>query len=257
MSGERVQFHKTTYIMLKTIPFFRAASVILILMLGFSYAHAQGYQNYDDGFRVGASVNYGGIYYASEGDFLNDIWSNSLGYQVHVLYGFRLSSLFSLSTGATLFANRYGFKEQKNAVIGDFGEPTGGYIVSSMTGSAGTTYVGLPVNFIVRPLGNKSLYVLAGTEISYKITHSNGTIKTTLVEGDDEHILFDERYDIPERSHDTMLFLNLGIGYSFGPASLPLNIEFGARQALTPFMSGENFINSWIRTFSLSASYGF
>lgn len=236
-------------------------SVLLVLLFAFglSDVYAQETQNIEDGFRLGASVNYGGIYYESNSDLLNDIWSSSLGYQFHALYGYRISSLFSLNTGATLFINRYSFDEQRTPATNEQGEPTGNFIRSSMTGSVVTSYIGLPVNFIIRPLGNKSLYALVGPEVSYKVAHSNGTIKTVFeTESEEENEeLFEEVYDIPERSKNTLLFVNLGIGYSFDANFIPLNIEIGAKQALTPYMSGDNFITSWIRNFSLTASYHF
>ena len=127
-----------------------------------------------------------------------------------------------------------------------------------MTGAVGTTYIGLPVNLIIRPLGNKSFYALIGPELSYKVAHSNGTIKTVFETESEEHeVLFEEAYDIPERSNNTQLFVNFGIGYSFDANFIPLNIEIGVKQALTPYMSGDNFINSWMRNFSLTASYRF
>lgn len=240
-------------------PVYHSVILIFFWAFGISHAYAQDGQNYDNGLRIGASINYGGIYYESDGDFLNDIWSNSPGYQLHVFYGFSVSSLFSLNAGATLFVNRYRFDTQRNPATNEQGDPTGDFITSSMSGAVGTTYVGLPVNLIIRPLGNKSFYALIGPELSYKVAYSNGTITTVFeTESEEENeVLFVDAYDIPERSNNTQLFVNFGIGYSFDANFIPLNIEIGAKQAVTPYMSGDNFINSWIRNFSLTASYRF
>ena len=231
----------------------------LILIFGLSEGRAQVNHNFDDGLQIGASVNYGGKYFESNGDPLNDIWARSPGYQFHMLYGFELSPLFSINTGATLFFNRYSLDILRNPVTDANGEPTGDLIESSMDGTVGTTYVGLPLNLIVRPLGNKSLYITAGPELSYKVAHSNGTITSVYVNesGEFVELLFEDDYDLPEQSNSTILFINAAIGYSFDSDLFPINIEIGAKQAATPFKSGDDFITSRLRSFSFTASYRF
>ena len=139
--------------MIKLRPIYHSVLFVLFFAFGFSHGYAQDDQNYDDGFSLGASINYGGIYFERDGDALNDIWSSSPGYQFHALYGYKISSLFSLNTGATLFTNRFSFDEQRTPATNEQGDPTGNFIRSSMTGAVGTTYIGLPVNLIIRPYG--------------------------------------------------------------------------------------------------------
>ena len=62
---------------------------------------------------------------------------------------------------------------------------------------------------------------------------------------------------ISGRLGNTLLFVNAGVGYSFDSSSHPLDLEFGAKKAVRPYMSGDNFIKSWIRSFSLTVSYRF
>ena len=236
-------------------------SVLFILIFAFSFhkVSAQNSADFDDGFRVGATLNYGGIYYESNGGALNDIWSSSFGYEAHVLYGYNLSTIISIESGVHFFFNRYRFDEQRIPATNEQGNPTGDFIRSSMSGSVGTTYIGFPVNLIIRPLENRSFYALIGSELAYKIAQSNGIITTVFeTESEEENVvLFEDIYDIPERSNNTQLFVNIGIGYSFDTHYIPLNIQIGAKQALTPYMSGDNFIKSWLQNFSLTVSYRF
>jgi len=237
----------------------------LALLIGFTIifvgssiqVNAQQVKHFDNGISVGASINYGGIYYESNGSVLNDIWTNSLGYQFHVLYGYNISSVISLNTGAELFVNRYRFEEQRTPETDEQGQPTGDFFTASMKDAVGTTYISVPINLILRPLGNKSFYAVVGPDISFKIAHSNGTIITNFEtnSGENNQILFEESYVIPERSKSLLLFANLGVGYSFDTNLLPLNIEIGAKHSITPYMDGDNFITSWIRNLSFTLSY--
>jgi|GEM_PF-3972839 len=71
----------------------------------------------------------------------------------------------------------------------------------------------------------------------------------------DTFVMFEEPYNSPELTNDVLLFLNFGIGYSFDSDRFPLNIHIGMAQSVTPYMSADNFVRSWIRNFSLTASY--
>lgn len=239
----------------KAVNFLIICSIIIVCCS--IQSKAQQIRHFDSGINIGVSINYGGIYYENSGNTLNDNWSNSYGYQFHMLYGYKISSALAMNTGAKLFVNRYKYVEQRNPETTELGEPTGNFISTSMAGTIGSTYIGIPVNLIIRPIGNKSFYTMVGPEISHKVSHSNGTLKT-VIETDaeeDNEVIIEEAYDIPERSNNTLLFVNVGLGYSFDTKSIPLNIELGVKQAVTPYMSGDNFISSWMRNLSVTVSY--
>ena len=243
--------------MINPMPIQLPVLFVLTFVFSLPQLNAQQSANFDDGFRAGATINYGGIYYEGNGGSLNDIWSNSYGYEAHVLYGYNLSSWVSVESGINFLVNRYRFDDQRTPVTSNQGEPSGSFIKTSMEGAVGTTNLGLPVNFIIRPIKNKAFYAVVGPEISYKIAHSNGTIITVYETKSDEDnmILFQIAYDIPEQSNNTLLSVNAGVGYSFDSSSLPLNIEFRAKQSITPYVGGDDFITSWIRNLSLTISY--
>jgi hypothetical protein len=220
-------------------------------------ADAQESRAYDTGFSIGAAINYGGIYFESDGDFLNEIWENSFGYQFHVMYGYTISPVISLNGGVELFINRYNYVEQRSPETNQQGEPSGNYYSFSMQDEVGTTYLTLPLNFIVRPLQNKSYYAVVGPDISFKVAHKNSIINVYREDesGQNRELEFEQSYDTPEQSRNTLLFVNAGLGYSIDSARLPLNIEIKAKHAIHPYMDGENFIKSWVRNVSFGLSY--
>jgi hypothetical protein len=238
----------------KTPPLTVLVAVILSLAI---QAFAQQGKHPDKGFSIGASLNYGGIYFERDGSFLNDLWTNSPGYQFHVLYGYNISSVFSLNTGAEIIVNRYDFKEQRTPETNEQGQATGNFFTTSMNDAVGTTYLRLPVNLIVRPLANKSFFAAVGPDVSFKVSHKNGILITRYASDSDEtnENQFEDTYDIPERSRGTMFFLNAGLGYSINSNTLPLTVQLGARQSITPYMDGDDFITSWIRNLSFTISY--
>jgi len=208
---------------------------------------------------VAATLNYGGIYFSSDGNMLNDVWSSSPGFQLEVLFGYHLTPSVSLSSGASLFFNRYQFEEQIQPFTDEQGEPTGDIGRTSMDGTVGTTYLGVPAHFTFRLFGNKSFYVLAGPELAFKVGHKNGTF-TSVYEhaaNNETELMFSEIYNNPENSGDIQVFINLGIGYSIDSPSFPLDFHLGAKQAVMHYMGGDNFINTWIRNFSFTAAYRF
>lgn len=241
----------------RSIQFLILSSIVLVFNI--YQVNAQQSRHFDDGFSVGASINYGGIHYeGSDGSYVNDFWSNALGYQVHVLYGYRFSSLFSLQSGIELFVHRYTYDDLNMPETTYEGESTGNFVRSKMKeSSVGTTYLSLPINLKIRPISYKSFYAVIGPEISAKIAHSNGTLVTNLETDSGEVIvtLYEMYYDIPERSRNTLISANAGIGYSFISSLSPLSVELRAKHSITPFLDGDDFITSRIRSFSLSISY--
>jgi hypothetical protein len=220
-------------------------------------ANARQSHHFGDGFRAGASLNYGGIYFERDGFGLNDIWLYSTGYQFHMDYGIYISSILSLRPGIELFVHRYELDELTSPETNPLGEPTGSIFRSSMDGPVGTTYLSLPVFLIIRPFGNKSVFAVAGPDISFKIAHKNGVLTTIRESGEQANgeVFFVDAYDIPERSAGTILSLNAGIGYSLDARLLPLDIEIRAKHSVTPYMGGDDFIDRWIRSLSFSVSY--
>jgi len=144
----------------------------------YSDSYAQTNSDFDSGFQIGVSLNYGGIFFESEFSSLNDLWDFSIGSQFHVLYGFKLSPLFSVQTGANFLVHRYRLGDIRQPETNELGATTGNFINTSMSNDAGTSYIGVPVNLIVRPLTNKSFYALLGTNIAFKVAHKNATITT-------------------------------------------------------------------------------
>lgn len=219
--------------------------------------NAQQSIHFDNGIIIGAAINYGGIYFESDGEILNDIWESSFGYQFQVVYCYNISPVISLTAGLELFVNRYKFVEQRSPETNVLGEPTGNFFTTSMKDEVGTTYLTLPLNLIIRPIQNKSFYAIIGPDISFRVAHKNGTANSYFVtdSGQDKELWFEETYDIPERSRNTLIFANVGLGYSLDSKLLPLNIELRAKNSITPYMDGDNFIKSWIRNVSFSLSY--
>lgn len=221
---------------------------------------------FDDGLGIGASLSFGGQNFESEYSMINDFYTNSVGYGLHLRYGYALSPLFSLNTGASLFVNRYSTGEERGSFTNETGEPTGPESFTSMAGTAGTTYAGLPINLVIRPLRNKSFYATLGPEFGFKVAHNNDIITTRIDpvpqegdpywgEVDEDGVLFVVQYDNPERSRNAMLFVNAGLGYSLDAAALPLDVALILRQAVTTYMDGDDYINSWLRHMTVSVTY--
>ena len=222
--------------------------------------------NFDSGFNFGVSVNYGGLYFDNEFSNFNDFYKSSVGYGFHVLYPYSLSPVFSLSTGVTVFVNRYSAGENRGIFTDESGEPTGTESVTTMAGTAGTTYAGLPVNLVIRPLANKSIYATIGPEVGYRVAHNNDAFTTRLDPvpeegdpywgmGDEDGVISVVSYINPEQSRRINLFVNAGFGYSFDEDALPLDITLGVRQAVTTYMGDDNFIDSWLRHLTFTVSY--
>lgn len=211
--------------------------------------------NYEEGFRFGASMNYGRIYFESDGSFLNDLWKPSPGYQFHILYEYHVSNVFSVSSGIGIFVHRYRFEEQRTPETDSMGNPTGFFATLSMRNTVGTTYLQLPLHLAMRPFANKSLYVTAGPDLALKLSHKNGTLVSRSDSSHENPILFEDLYNTPERSNVVLFFINVGIGYSLDSRVLPMNIHLGAKQSITPYMDGDNFLTSRIRNISVTFSY--
>jgi len=241
----------------------QSALVLFVIAFVFVFSlpqllQAQQLRGFDDGLRIGASLNFGNTYFESDYSSANDDWSGAAGYQTHLLYGYSLSSLFAVESGVQVFVNRYRFEDSEMIRTNEMGEEIGVFAVMSMDETVGTTYLGLPVNLIMRPLGNRSFYALLGPEISLKVAHKNGTIVTEVVDetGDFDNLEIPPfTYDPPAQSNSSVLFVNAALGYSFDSHALPLNIELGARQAVTPYISGGDYINRWMRNASFTVSY--
>ena len=221
------------------------------------------YHDFDEGFSIGASVNYGGKYFESDSGGLNDFWSSAIGFGLHFTYSYPLSPAFALGTGSTLFVNRYTFEEQRMPWTDETGQPTGPEIVASMDGAASTTYIGLPVNLVIRPLSDRSFFLALGPEVGFRVGYRNGTIITREDPPGDgtengngfDGAIFDENYDVPEQSEDLVLFVNAGLGYSIDSLRFPLDISLGLRQSATNYITEDNFADTWLRHLTFTVSY--
>lgn len=252
-----------------------AAALLMVMSFGAESAMAQ-LQNtqqaniaessiFDNGLRIGASINYGGPFFDSEFSQTNDFFTNSTGFGLQALYGFSLNSMFSVSSGITFFVNRYSSDEDFSPFTNEAGEPLGTGAITSMEGTAATAYAGVPVNLVVRPLPNKSFYAVLGPEIGFRIAHKNDMIVSRIDPipeegdpfGDENGIISSTEYKNPELSRKTILFINAGLGYSLPSASLPLDFSLGIKQSLVTYVDREDYINSWLRHATLSVSYRF
>lgn len=216
---------------------------------------AQTTERMHSGFRLGASLNYSELYFDKEVDALNDIWGASPGYQVHFLYEHAVSKRISVLTGLELISNRYKYNDLSFRGTNDFGEPNDNLTTSRMDNSVGVTYLGLPVHVWIYPLKSRSMYFIAGPDLSFKIGHQNSRIRMRSY-SDDELIFYNvEPYTIPERSRDLMVFASAGMGYRLDSAQFPIDIQIKARHSITTFMADESFLDHWVRSAMVTVSY--
>lgn len=233
-------------------------SLFLFLSLGFFLIPTRPIQAQSSLFeklKVGASANYNTLHYKSEGDFLNDIISYGFGFQNHVLINHDLTDKFSLQTGFEYFFYTYEIEDRTLQQTEPNGETTGNYYINSMTESFSTSYLTLPVRIHYHPFSNQ-VYFTAGPEFSYKIGYSKGLHETVLFSANGERLQesYSNEYDVPELANDFLVSGIAGVGYNLNHV-VPLTMEFKAKHSITPYLSGGNYIKSWIRSFSLSVSY--
>jgi hypothetical protein len=210
-----------------------------------------------DGLSFGIAINHGGKYFESDADFLNDIWSGSVGFEFRVLWEHRFSSGATLGTGLQFITNRYILDDQIQQATNELGLPTGRIGTSTMDKPAGTAYLGVPLQVRFRPFGNQMIYAFAGTDLALKIASTNRDVvfQWEPIADESPEIVFVDDYNVPELSRDIMVFANAGIGLSLPTEVLPLNIELGLRQSITPYMDRADYFTTWLRTFTLGVSY--
>jgi hypothetical protein len=208
----------------------------------------------DERLSLGIAVNYGGKYFESDGDMLNDIWSSGYGYEIRALWNFPITPEATLNTGLQLLVNRYRFDEQLTPETNEVGLPTGRIGILSMNKAVGTTYLGIPLRISFQPLSNAFFYAFAGTDLALKIASQNGSLRFRWDVPSDEDI-FADNYDVPELSRNLMVFAHAGVGVSLPEQPLPINIELGVRQSVTPYMDREDFFTTWLRSFTLAITY--
>ncbi len=230
-----------------------------ILLASTNVALSQSTDITRGGFRLGASLNYSELVFDKEVDALNDVWGASPGYQVHVLFEFPVSKRISLLSGLELISNRYKYIDSSTQATNNQGEPTSDRIIIWMKKTAGVTYLGLPVHVHVYPLKSRSLYLIAGPELAFKIGHQNSTLNTRFENESGDEVWFQHSldYDIPERSRDLMVFASAGVGYRLDSKRFPIDIQLKARHSITTFMADKSFIDHWVRSAMVTVSYGF
>ena len=216
----------------------------------------QAQNNLFENLEVGASLNYSTLHYESDGDVLNDIISYDFGFQIHALINQDLSEKFILQSGLEYFFYTYEFEDQIIQQTGPNGGATGNYYKNSMTESFSTSYLTVPIRIQYHPFSNYPIYFTAGPEFSYKIGYSNGTYESVLYSENDERMQesYSDEYDVPESANDFLVSGIAGVGYNLYP-KVPLSIELKAKHSITPYLSGGNYIKSWIRSLSFSVSY--
>lgn len=236
--------------MLKRIPLFLFLSLGLLFM---PIQSIQAQSSIFDKLEIGASANYNTLHY--DGDVLNDIISYDYGFQLHVLINHVLSEKFILQSGFEYFYYTYEFKNQTIQQTNPNGGFTGNYYKNFMAESFSTSYLTLPVRVQYHPFSSQ-FYFTAGPEFSYKIGFSNGTYESVLYSENDERLqeFYSDEYDVPESANDFLVSGIAGIGYNLNPV-VPVSIELKAKHSITPYLNGGNYIDSWIRSFSLSVSY--
>ncbi|MEX0856873.1 MAG: outer membrane beta-barrel protein [Balneolaceae bacterium] len=239
--------------MLKRISFFLFLPLSFLLMPGHSI-QAQG--SLIEKIEVGASLNYNTLHYESEIDVLNDFISFDFGFQIHALINQNISKRFILQSGLEYFFFTYEFEDQIFQQTEPNGGTTGNYYKNSMTENFNTSYLTLPIRIQYHPFSDQQIYFTAGPEFSYKIGYSNGTYKSVLYSDNDERLQesYSDEYDVPESANDFLVSGIAGIGYNLNPV-VPIAIEVKAKHSITPYLSGGNYIDSWIRSLSLSVSY--
>lgn len=213
--------------------------------------------NIEDNIQVGASVAYSTLHYDKDaGDVLNDIISYDAGFQLNALIAYDLSDQFSLQTGFEYFYFTYEFEDQISPETGSNGGTTGNYFKSSVTENFSTSYLTVPVRLQFHPLETVPLYITTGPDFSYKIGYDNGRYETVFYSENDEkqEVVFNGEYNLPEEANDFLMSAVAGLGYSFKEKN-PLTLELKGIHSITPYLSGGNYIDSWIRSVSLTIFY--
>lgn len=233
--------------------------ISLFLFLGLLFIPVRSIQaqnNLFENLEFGTSLNYSTLHYESDGDVINDIISYDFGFQIHALMNHDLSEKFKLQSGLEYFFYTYEFEDQIIQQTGPNGETTGNYYKGSMTESFSTSYLTVPIRIQYHPFSNHSIYFTAGPEFSYKIGYSNGKYESALYSENGERLQesYSDEYEVPETANDFLVSGIAGVGYNLKPI-VPLTIELKAKHSITPYLSGENYIKSWIRSLSLAISY--
>jgi hypothetical protein len=234
-------------------------SLFLFLSLGLLFIPMRSVQAQNSLFEnleVGASLNYSTLHYKSDGGFINDIISYDFGFQIHALMNRDISEKFILQSGLEYFFYTYEFEDQIIQQTGPNGGTTGNYYKNSMTENFSTSYLTVPIRIQYHPFSNHQIYFKAGPELSYKIGYSNGTYESVLYSENDERMQesYSDEYDVPESANDFIISGVAGIGCDLGSVA-PVKLEVKAKHSITPYLSGDNYIKSWIRSLSFSVSY--
>lgn len=205
---------------------------------------------------IGASANYSALHYDSDDNTINDMISYNLGFQIHVLINHQLTNKLVLQTGLEYFFFTYEIEDQKIPETDFNGALTGNYFKYFMEESFNTSYLTLPMRIQYHPFSTQKIYFTAGPEFSYKIGYSNGMTKTILKSEDGKQLYeFPSHvYDVPEEANDFLVSGIAGVGYNLNTV-IPLIIELKVKHSITPYLSGDNYITSWLRSVSFTVSY--
>jgi hypothetical protein len=241
------------YIVMKKISL---SSLLVLLLICVAHINADAQQVLFKNVQIGGSANFSTLHYESDFSSLNDYTSSDAGFQIHITTRHDLSERIGLQTGLEYFYYSYDFSIRQ-IVTDETGQPTGDILRTRLEDPIQTSYLSLPLRLQFRPVAERPFYISAGTELSYKIGYSNGELVTQRIpaEGDpiDEPEL-DSAYDDPERANDVLLSGTLGVGYHFGK-SFPVTAEIRAKHSITPYLSGDNVANSWVRSLAFTLAY--
>jgi hypothetical protein len=227
-----------------------------LLLLPIRQAEAQ--THWSDDLRIGVAVNYNSLHYDSEVDALNDMINYDFGYQVQVQWIRPLTSSLSLDTGLQYFVYRYKFDDPVNLITNPDGYPSGQYIKTISTEDFQSSYLGVPIHLRFRPFQERGLYLFGGPTIAYKVGYSNGSLDTSVYSKEDDEklqVLFTSNYNAPELADDFLLTATAGLGYDFNRMQLPIDVSLSFKHGITTYMSGDNYVKSWIRSAMVSVSY--
>jgi hypothetical protein len=232
------------------------SSIFVFLLSGLFYNNADAQHVLFKNIQIGGSANFSTLHYESDLSSLNDDISSDAGFQIHITTRHDLSERIGLQTGLEYFYYAYDFST-RTVVTDENGEPTGEILRTRLEDSIQTSYLSLPLRLQFRPVAERPFYISAGTELSYKIGYSDGELVTQRIpaEGDpiDEPELA-STYDAPGQANDVLLSGTLGVGYDFGEG-FPLTAEIRAKHSITPYLSGENVANSWVRSLAFTLAY--
>jgi|GEM_PF-2611342 hypothetical protein len=239
----------------------RKQALLTLLLLTFTFLFSsivsvQAQDSFLNRFDIGGAVTYSTMNYESYGDFLNENLSHDYGYKFHLHYNHQISEKVTLLTGLEYLFFSYTFEDLETIETNENGDPTGRYFTTTMKEEFSSTHLLLPVRFKYHPLPEFRAYITAGAELSYKIGFENGTTETVLYteDGAQTEDLFVDEYNIPETANDLMVNGTAGIGYSFNPG-IPITAEVRFTQSLTPYRSGNGYINSYMQGFTFALSY--